>query len=176
MHIHTHTHTRARGSAKAPTFTRGTTGVKTSASSWGCYNWAFSSVYGFLRITKIQKKKKRKERYRLKIFFSFVQVAGSQTSSIIFFVLNAELWENFPAAVVSRRHQGSTGHINTGSTNLSECGRTSKEKKKRTNICRDRRYNFTSHPSSAFLLFFAQYLQTMLTRGTETSYFLDILH
>lgn len=63
---YTHIHTGARGSAKAPTFTRGTTGVKTSASSWGCYDWAFSSVYGFLRIMKIQKKK----RYRLKIFFS----------------------------------------------------------------------------------------------------------
>lgn len=44
----------------------------------------------------------------------------------IIFFLNAGFCEKLPAAIVSWRHQGTTGHINIGSTNLSECGRTSK--------------------------------------------------
>lgn len=72
-----------------------------------------------------------------------------------FFVLNAEVGEKLSAAVVSLGQQGPTGHINTGSTNPTVDVQL--KKKERKNICRDSRYNFTSHQSSAFLLFLRIY-------------------
>lgn len=126
------------------------------ARSRGCRDWAFSSVLWLSAHNENTKRKEKKKRLKILLFPSCRNTDAMYTSSWRQgFVKNSCSLGVVESYNTELRHQVPTGNINTGSTMQVW---TKKGKGGKKNICHDRRYNFTSHPSSVF---FAQYLQTM---------------